>query len=78
MGQFPDNLKGMDDTNGGVSMVDMPDADKAVFVRVLRDVEGEVRVGGTDVRMEMRRGDVWVARWRAVKEVVARGEGELL
>jgi GINS complex subunit 4 len=78
MAQFPDSLRGMHDTNGSVSMVDEPDVDAAVFVRVLRDVPGEVRVRGTDVRLEMRRGDVYVVRWNAVKEVVERGDAELL
>jgi hypothetical protein len=43
-------------------MVDKPDEDKAVFVRVLRDV-GDIFVEGTDRRFEMKRGDVWVVRW---------------
>jgi len=78
MSQFPDNLRGMDDTSGGMNMIDAPDVDAAVFVRVLRDVPGEVRVRGTDVRMEMRRGDVWVVQWNAVRDVVDRGDAELL
>jgi hypothetical protein len=44
-------------------MIDKPDEDKAVFVRALRDV-GDIYVEGTDRRFEMKRGDVWVVRWR--------------
>jgi len=58
-------------------MVDRPDADRAVFVRVLRDC-GEVRVEGTDVRCEFRRGDVWVLRWSAVRDKVQDGDAELI
>ncbi|RAR05046.1 GINS complex, Sld5 component [Stemphylium lycopersici] len=66
LSQFPASLQRLDDTTGGISMVDKPDEDKAVFVRALRDV-GEIFVEGTDRRFEMKRGDVWVVRWSAVK-----------
>ena len=49
----------------------------AVFVRALRDV-GEVSVDGTDRRFEVRRGDVWVVRWSAVKNWVEIGDLELI
>lgn len=59
-------------------MVDGPDLDTAVFCRVLRDV-GTVRVEGTDVEMNMRRGDVWVVRWGSIRNaVVERGDIELI
>jgi GINS complex subunit 4 len=48
-------------------MIDKPDEDKAVFVRALRDV-GDIYVEGTDRRFEMKRGDVWVVRWSAVRQ----------
>ena len=60
-------------------MVDKPDEDTAVFCRVLRDsgsveIHGEAGVG----EVELKRGDVWVLRWSAVKEGVVRGDVELL
>ena len=60
-------------------MVDKPDEDSAVFCRVLRDagsveVQGEAGVGDVD----LKRGDVWVLRWSAVKEGVVRGDVELI
>ena len=58
-------------------MIDSPDLDKAVFVRALTNV-GEISVSGTDVRCDLRRGDIWVLRWSAVKEVVQRGDAELI
>ena len=67
----------MDDTAGGISMVEQPDLDKAVFVRALKDVP-EIVVEGTDIAFEMRRGDVFVVRWSAVKEVVEGGHAELI
>lgn len=78
LSQFPASLQRMDDTAGGISMVEGPDADKAVFVRALKDVEEPVYVEGTDTAFEMRRGDVVVVRWSAVREVVMAGDAELI
>lgn len=58
-------------------MIDKPDEDTAVFVRVLRDV-GDIFVHGTDRRFEMKRGDVWVVRWSAVRAwAVGSGTGDV-
>ena len=59
-------------------MVEEPDVDKAVFVRALMDVEEPVVVEGTDIAFEMKRGDVFVVRWSAVRERVLAGDAELL
>jgi GINS complex subunit 4 len=60
-------------------MVDKPDEDSAVFCRVLRDV-GTVTVqgeeGSSDV--ELNQGDVWVLRWRDIRDGVLRGDVELI
>lgn len=77
LGGFPAQLQRLDDTAGGISMVERPDTERAVFVRVLRDC-GEVVVPGTDVRAELRRGDVWVLRWSVVKEKVLGGDVEVI
>lgn len=77
LSQFPAALQRLDDTTGGISMVDKPDEDAAVFCRVLRNV-GEVYVEGTDGRYEMKRGDVWVMRWSAVRDWVKTGDMELI
>ncbi|KAL5120767.1 GINS complex subunit [Pleosporales sp. CAS-2024a] len=77
LSQFPASLQRLDDTTGGISMIDKPDEDKAVFVRALRDV-GQIYVEGTDRRFEMKRGDVWVVRWSAVKQwAVGTGTGDV-
>lgn len=61
-------------------MVDAPDGDTAVFVRVLRDEAGAVTVPGEkeDGVVELKRGDVWVLRWSAVRDLVLRGLVELV
>ncbi|KAF2711642.1 GINS complex, Sld5 component [Pleomassaria siparia CBS 279.74] len=77
LSQFPASLQRLDDTTGGISMVDRPDEDKAVFCRALRGV-GEIRVEGTERVFEMKRGDVWVVRWSAIREWVRTGDVELI
>jgi len=59
-------------------MIEQPDLDKAVFVRVLRDVPEPVVIEGTDTAFEMRRGDVLVVRYSAVRENVLEGDVELI
>ncbi|CAK3998380.1 dna replication complex gins sld5 [Lecanosticta acicola] len=75
LSQFPTQLQKLDDTGGGISMVDKPDEDTAVFCRVLRD---GYALRPVDDDIELKRGDVWVLRWSAVKESVRKGDVELI
>ena len=60
-------------------MVDKPDEESVVFCRVLRDA-GSIEVyGETDVvYVELKRGDIWVLRWSAIKDAVVQGAVELV
>lgn len=83
---FPAPLRRLDDTAGGVSMVEGPEGKTCVLVRCLSerwggeeqedDDEEEERGGSGGLRM--RRGDVWVVRWQDVKKGVLDGNLELL
>jgi GINS complex subunit 4 len=86
---FPQGLRRLDDSSGGVPMVEGPDGSTAVMVRCLyegtwnneRDVDDatDLRVeDGASVVLRMRQSEVWVVRWRDVKKGVERGEIELL
>jgi GINS complex subunit 4 len=46
-------------------------------VRCLKEV-GRVAVEGTETVCDMKRGDVWVLRWSAVKRWVEIGDVELI
>ncbi len=59
-------------------MVEQPDIDKAVFLRGLRDVDSPVFVEGTDMGFRIAKGDVYVVRWSAVREIVLNGDAELI
>lgn len=79
LSSFPSNLQKLDDTTGGVSMVDRPDEDAAVFARVLRDAGYVAIYGQTETGdVELKRGDIWVLRWSAIKAALLRGDVELL
>ncbi|GAM86634.1 hypothetical protein ANO11243_046490 [Dothideomycetidae sp. 11243] len=80
LASFPAALQRMDDAAGGVAMVDAPDVESAVFVRVLRDVEQPVEVHGEHgpAEIDLRRGDVWVLRWASVRDRVLLGDVELI
>lgn len=79
LASFPPSLQNLNDAAGGVNMVDKPDADTAVFVRILkRGVVVEGRGRNEDGRMDAERGDVVVARWGDMKELIGNGEVELI
>ncbi len=86
LGNFPEQLRRLDDTAGGISMVDRPDLDTAVFVRVLRDVDLEDRVlgggggGGGEAGSggRLTQGEICVTRYIFVREALGRGDVELI
>ena len=59
-------------------MVEQPDFDKTVIVRILRSSNEEVSVEGTDIEFSLEQGSIMVVRWSAIKEVVERGDAELI
>ncbi|KAL7276730.1 GINS complex subunit [Rhizina undulata] len=76
---FPEQLRRLDDTAGGISMIEEPDMDGAVFCKVVKDVENRlVRIPGTDAEFELRKGDIYVVRYSAVRAFVLNGEVELI
>ncbi|KAF8477023.1 hypothetical protein BDZ91DRAFT_688061 [Kalaharituber pfeilii] len=80
---FPAQLRRLDDTAGGISMIEEPDLDSAVFCAVVKDVGGEdggaeVVIPGTGARFTLRKGDVYVVRYSAVRKFVLEGAVELI
>lgn len=77
---FPAPLRRLDDTTAGLSMVAAPDLDTAVFCRVVREPgpRAVVRIPGTGAEFVLRRGDVYVVRYSAVRPFVTSGVVELI
>ena len=59
-------------------MVEQPDVDNAVFSRALRDIDTPIFVEGTDMGFQMMKGDIYVVRWSAIREIVMAGDAELI
>ncbi|MCJ1249245.1 GINS complex subunit [Trapelia coarctata] len=76
LAQFPVGLQKLDDTAGDIAMVEIPDAERAVFVRGIKEDGVRVFVEGTDMDFEIRRGEIVVVRWSAVKDAVEEGDLE--
>lgn len=58
-------------------MVEEPDLEGAVFLRVVRDVNVAIAWENGEA-LDMRAGDVYVIRYSAVREAVGRGDVELI
>lgn len=59
-------------------MIELPDVEKAVIVRALRDIDTPVYVEGTDMGFQMSKGDIYVVRWSAIRQLVLSGDAELI
>jgi GINS complex subunit 4 len=78
LASFPQSLQNLNDTAGNVSMIDSPDLETAVFIRLLKDCVVEGRGTEADGAMEGKDGDILVLRWSDAKPLVAAGRAELI
>jgi GINS complex subunit 4 len=58
--------------------VTQPDLDAAVFCRVLQDIGDFLLPGGGNESIHMERGNIYILRYRAVRDLLAEGKVELL
>ncbi|KAM9878652.1 DNA replication complex gins protein sld5 [Verticillium dahliae] len=77
LSSFPPQLQNLNDTAGMTSMMDGPDLDAAVFVRLLRDATVEGRGTDSDDAIDARFGDVLILRWSSARALVEAGVAEL-
>lgn len=59
-------------------MIDAPDLDTAVFVRMLRDRDVHGRGTDADNTLPAESGDVLILRWSSAKAMVEDGDAELV
>ncbi|KAI2464365.1 GINS complex, Sld5 component [Annulohypoxylon bovei var. microspora] len=78
LSSFPAPLQNLNDTAGNISMVDTPDLDTAVFIRLLRDTLVEGRGTDADGEMNGKNGDVVILRWADAKKLVDSGSAEII
>ncbi|KFY25411.1 hypothetical protein V491_01746 [Pseudogymnoascus sp. VKM F-3775] len=65
---FPPQLRNLDDTAGGISMVDAPELDTAVFIRALKDCIVEIQGGNAEDMVDALAGEVLIARLKEGEE----------
>ncbi|KAH8675341.1 hypothetical protein BX600DRAFT_507586 [Xylariales sp. PMI_506] len=78
LSSFPANLQNLNDTSGNVTMVDSPDLEAAVFIRLLKDTLVEGRGTDADDRMDTKVGDIVILRWADAKPLVDSATAELV
>ncbi|KAI1339623.1 GINS complex, Sld5 component [Xylariaceae sp. FL0016] len=78
LSSFPPTLQNLNDTAGNVSMIDAPDLENAVFIRLLRDTLVEGRGTDADGAMDGKNGDIVILRWSDAKPLVDSSKAEIL
>ncbi len=78
LSSFPPTLQNLNDSTGNINMIDSPDLEAAVFIRLLRDTLVEGRGVDADGAMDGRESDVVILRWNDAKLLVESGSAELV
>ncbi|EFZ00447.1 DNA replication complex GINS protein sld5 [Metarhizium robertsii ARSEF 23] len=78
LGSFPQQLQNLNDTAGNISMIDAPDLDTAVFIRMLRSADVHGSGTDADVTLPAEEGDVLILRWSSARALVQDGDAELV
>lgn len=59
-------------------MIDTPDMETAVFIRMLQDRDVYGQGTDADVTLSAKDGDILILRWSSAKPVVEAGDAELV
>ncbi|KAI5864956.1 GINS complex, Sld5 component [Durotheca rogersii] len=78
LSSFPPPLQNLNDTAGSASMIDVPDVDTAVFIRLLSDTLVEGRGTDADGAMNGKNGDIVILRWSDARKLVESGLAEVV
>ncbi|ODV63895.1 DNA replication protein SLD5 [Ascoidea rubescens DSM 1968] len=65
----PEHLQLLDDESGGISMINKPDLDKMVFIKVINEIAEEITVGEDD-KVELEKDFIYAIRYRSVKRYI--------
>lgn len=78
LSSFPPALQNLNDTAGNIAMVDTPDLESAVFIRLLSDTLVMGRGVDTDGSVDFQQSDIIILRWTDAKPLVDSGKAELV
>lgn len=72
LSSLPQHLQALDDTSGGISMIDEPNFKKPVFVKVIRDIPEGIIIGEEEI--ELKVNNIYLIRYSAVMKYVHSGD----
>jgi GINS complex subunit 4 len=72
LAQLPEQLQALDDRGGGISMIEEPDLEKPVFIKVVDDVLEGIVIG--DEKIDLVQGSIYLIRYSAVQSYVHGGD----
>jgi GINS complex subunit 4 len=78
MSSFPPDLQNLNDSIGTVPMIDGPDLDAGVFIRLLKDTVVTGRGTDDDGEVDGKDGDILILRWSDAKPLVEKRSAELV
>lgn len=78
LSSFPPNLQNLNDASAGISMIETPDLESAVFIRVLKNTLVQGRGVDTDEAVDAEESDIMILRWADAKPLVEAGSAELV
>ncbi|KAH8884470.1 GINS complex, Sld5 component [Thozetella sp. PMI_491] len=78
LASFPPALQNLNDATGNINMIESPDLEAAVFIRLLKDTLVEGRGVDADGAMDGRESDILILRWNDAKPLVEAGSAELV
>jgi len=78
LSSFPPALQNLNDTAGNIAMVDAPDLESAVFIRLLSDSAVRGRGVDGDDDADFQESDIVILRWSDAKPFVESGRAELV
>ncbi|KAK5663251.1 hypothetical protein OQA88_3678 [Cercophora sp. LCS_1] len=78
LSSFPPGLQNLNDTAGNVTMVDYPDLDSAVFIRLLRSAMVNGHGVDDDGTVEFEENNILILRWSDAKPLVESRKAELV
>ncbi|ODQ81203.1 hypothetical protein BABINDRAFT_34054 [Babjeviella inositovora NRRL Y-12698] len=76
LSRLPELLQLLDDTGGGISMIEEPDLDKPVFVKVVKTISHSIDVNNEEV--ELLQDGIYVLRYSAIRLYIMIGDIKLI
>ena len=75
---LPDNLQRTNDATGGISMIEEPDLDRAVFCKVVKQPVNPMLDLGNDESISLTMDSIYMVRYSVVRELIMDGSIELI